>query len=83
MKEEEMKKANEQLRLYRLELVNRENNYNKMFNANPNVGTLDPISFKVNLNLLIALIPRNNKAQVRLQRKRYRYELHSLPSNYQ
>jgi len=42
-----MKKATEQLRLFRSELINRENNYNKMFNANPNVGTLNPLEFKV------------------------------------
>lgn len=45
-KDEEMKKATEQLRKFKLELFNRENNYNKMFNANPNVGTLDPMEFK-------------------------------------
>jgi hypothetical protein len=27
---------------YKEELRNRENNFNKIFNANPNVGILDP-----------------------------------------
>jgi hypothetical protein len=49
-KDEEMRKATEQLKLFRLELANRENNFNKMFNANPNVGTLNPIDYKVLFN---------------------------------
>lgn len=46
-KEDEIKKINEQFKFYKLELVNRENTYNKMFNANPNVGVLDPLEAKV------------------------------------
>ena len=33
-------------RVYELELANRERNYNKLFNVNPNVGVLDPLQFK-------------------------------------
>ncbi len=32
------------MKFFKLELVNRENNFNKLFNANPNVGVLDPFS---------------------------------------
>ena len=37
------KKINEERKQYRLELVNREANFNRMFNASPNVGVLNPI----------------------------------------
>jgi len=43
IKEEELKKANENLKWFKLEIVNREGNYNKLFNANPNVGVLNPL----------------------------------------
>ena len=29
------------MKFFKLELINRENNFNKIFNANPNVGTLN------------------------------------------
>jgi len=45
-REEELNKAKEKLKFYQLELVNRENNFNKIFNANPNVGVLDPFDKK-------------------------------------
>lgn len=47
MKEDELKRAWESLKFYKLELINRENVYNKMFNANPNVGILDPFEAKM------------------------------------
>jgi hypothetical protein len=34
------------LKFFKLELINRENNFNKMFNANPNIGILDPLEAK-------------------------------------
>ena len=41
-REEELKKAWQELKFFKLQLINRQNNYNKMFNANPNIGILDP-----------------------------------------
>ncbi|XP_071662704.1 protein FAM184A isoform X5 [Patagioenas fasciata] len=38
-----IKKLIEDKKFYQLELVNRETNYNKMFNANPNVGVINPL----------------------------------------
>ena len=35
-----------QLQTFKLELVNREQNYNKVFGANPNVGVMDPLAHK-------------------------------------
>ena len=43
IKEEALKKAIDDLKFYKLELVNREDNYNKMFGANPLVGVLNPL----------------------------------------
>ncbi|NXF46152.1 F184A protein, partial [Oceanites oceanicus] len=38
-----IKKLIEDKKFYQLELVNRETNYNKMFNASPNVGAINPL----------------------------------------
>ena len=44
------KQLNEERKLYRLELVNREENFNKVFNTAPNVGFMNPIEIsKVNI----------------------------------
>jgi len=42
-KEEQLKKAEEDMKFYKLELLNRENNYNKVFGAHPVVGMIDPL----------------------------------------
>ena len=60
-KDDEIKKLNEQFKFYKLELVNREQSYNKMFNANPNVGVLDPLENKVLIYKIY--IHRNNLPQ--------------------
>ena len=50
-RELECERANEEKKHYRLELVNREENFNKVFNASPNVGFINPIEVsKVNSN---------------------------------
>lgn len=36
-----------ELRIYQLELANREKNYNKLFGVNPVVGVLDPVTSTV------------------------------------
>lgn len=35
------------MKFFKLELINRENNYDKIFNANPNVGIMNPLEQKV------------------------------------
>ena len=40
-KDEALKKAYEDMKFYKLELINREENYNKVFGASPNVGILN------------------------------------------
>jgi hypothetical protein len=47
LKEDELAKAAEMMRFFKLELMNRENNFNKMFNAAPNVGVMNPFETKV------------------------------------
>lgn len=42
-KEEALRKAYEDMKFYKLELINREENYNKVFGANPSVGVLNPL----------------------------------------
>lgn len=34
------------MKFYKLELINREESYNKMFGTNPNVGLLNPLAGK-------------------------------------
>jgi hypothetical protein len=46
VKDEALKKAYEDMKFYKLELINREENYNKVFGASPNVGILNPINKK-------------------------------------
>ena len=41
------------MKFYKLELINREESYNKMFGANPNVGVLNPLAAKVDFNSLL------------------------------
>lgn len=54
-REEELKRAWQELKFFKLELINRENNYNKMFSASPNIGVLDPFEAKT-----VPLSPRRN-----------------------
>lgn len=39
---DELAKAAELMKFFKLELQNREGNFNKMFNAAPNVGVMNP-----------------------------------------
>lgn len=43
-REERMKALVEEKKFFQMELVNRETNFNKVFNSSPNVGVLDPLS---------------------------------------
>lgn len=43
-KQAELAQVQKQLQFFRLELVNRDKNYNEIFNSNPYVGVLDPVS---------------------------------------
>mmetsp|Transcript_7127 Transcript_7127/g.8228 ORF Transcript_7127/g.8228 Transcript_7127/m.8228 type:complete len:84 (+) Transcript_7127:2676-2927(+) len=42
-REAELKKAAEDMKFYKLELINREHTFNNMFGNNPNVGLLNPM----------------------------------------
>jgi hypothetical protein len=43
-----LKKAAEDMKFYKLELINREQSYNTMFGTNPNVGIINPLGAKMN-----------------------------------
>ena len=45
-KDNALKKAAEDMKFYKLELINREDNFNKMFGTNPNVGVINPLGQK-------------------------------------
>jgi len=41
-----LKKAEEDMKFYKLELINREQNYNNVFGSKPVIGTLNPLDLK-------------------------------------
>ncbi|XP_067657871.1 protein FAM184A-like isoform X1 [Haliotis asinina] len=45
-REQRLKEIMDEKRFYQLELVNRETNFNKVFNSSPNVGVLNPLNVK-------------------------------------
>jgi hypothetical protein len=47
VKEQALKKAAEDMKFYKLELINREQSYNTMFGTNPNVGLMNPLGGKI------------------------------------
>ena len=47
-KEEELKKASEDMKFYKLELINRENSFNNIFGGNPSVGVVNPVKSATN-----------------------------------
>lgn len=47
-KDEMVKRLVEEMKFYKLELTNREQNYNKVFGASPTVGVMNPIAAKRN-----------------------------------
>jgi hypothetical protein len=53
-----LRKLNEEKKYFQMELVNRENNFNKMFNVMPNVGTINPLvaNTKVNFSIIIIIL---------------------------
>ena len=61
VREEQLKKAWHQLKFFKLELINRENNFNKLFNANPNIGVLDPMQAKTVIILFLFLETKSER----------------------
>ena len=60
-KEDELKKAGEDMKFYKLELINRENSFNNMFGGNhPSVGVVNPNKSATNFNK----IPSSMQLQV-------------------
>jgi len=45
-----LRKLADEKRYFQMELVNRENNFNKMFNVMPNVGTINPLLANTKVN---------------------------------
>ena len=59
-----LKKAAEDMKFYKLELINREDNFNKMFGTNPMVGVMDPLANKPQTGKPGRGNPMPNKAMV-------------------
>jgi hypothetical protein len=41
---------NNEKKYFQMELVNRENNFNKIFNASPNIGIINPLNSNTKVN---------------------------------
>ena len=48
-KDNQLKKAAEDMKFYKLELINREESYNKMFGSMPSVGVMNPMQAQTGL----------------------------------
>ena len=57
-KDELLAKAAEDMKMYKLELENREFSYNKMFGTNPNVGVMDPTGKKGTAQAMRTAMPQ-------------------------
>lgn len=62
-REDEIRKLNESMKFFKLELINREQNYNKIFNANPHIGVLNPLENKVIISFKFDLLKFINNKQ--------------------
>lgn len=60
-KENAIKKAAEDMKFYKLELINREQSYNAMFGANPNVGLIQPQQQRLQKQTAQGVIPQQQK----------------------
>lgn len=70
-KENAIKKAAEDMKFYKLELINREQSYNAMFGANPNVGLIQQVVPNMQLkkqNPVSAMPPTGQKDLPRKQK---------------
>lgn len=56
-KEAAIKKAGEDMRFYKLELINREQSYNAMFGAQPSVGLINPSAKLTKQNTVAPIMP--------------------------
>ncbi len=68
-KEAAIKKAAEDMRFYKLELINREQSYNAMFGAQPNVGLMNPIQTKGAQKMMAPFPTAGKDAQRKLSQK--------------
>lgn len=60
-KEAAIKKAAEDMKFYKLELINREQSYNAMFGAQPSVGFMNPTNKMVKQPQMAPIVPVNEK----------------------
>ena len=60
-KENAIKKAAEDMKFYKLELINREQSYNAMFGANPNVGLIQPQQQRLQKQTAQGVLPQQQK----------------------
>ena len=60
IKEQALKKAAEDMKFYKLELINREQSYNTMFGTNPNVGLMNPLGAKIGTTVSKQLVSQKD-----------------------
>ena len=65
-KEADLKKAAEDMKFYKLELINRESTFNNMFGNNPSVGLINPMQAQTKVGKL----PPTGMSQAIMPRKK-------------
>lgn len=55
-RDELLRRLGEEKKYFQMELVNRETNFNKMFNVMPNVGTINPLNANTKVEDLCDLV---------------------------
>ncbi len=54
--EDKFKNLKDEKKYFQMELMNRENNFNKMFNTAPNVGVINPLNANTKVIAILVLI---------------------------
>ena len=67
LREADLKKAAEDMKFYKLELINRENTFNNMFGSNPSIGLVNPKGVATQLRKM----PSRNSISVSASRKKF------------
>ena len=49
-RDEILRRIQDEKKFFQMELLNRENNFNKMFNTSPNIGIINPLNASTKVN---------------------------------
>ena len=58
------KNLKDEKRYFQMELLNRENNFNKIFNNAPNIGVINPLNANTKVNLILKLRKKKHSKNI-------------------